>query len=134
VRKFLVLILLAGFLVAGCDLFSSLSFGDIEGTWVFSDRTLKGQSASNIRLSILNDEQFDLNWDTVNGHYSYAIDGTLDKNVFSGSYSGWNSILGQIDNAQAIEITLSLKNERLIAKFNGAGTLDGLELSEGVKQ
>jgi hypothetical protein len=134
VKKVLIGILLVGLLVAGCDLFPSLKIEDIKGEWKFSDRTIKGEAATDVSLSILNEEQFDLGWATVNGHYHFAVDGTLEKNIFTGTYSGWNSVAGQIDDTVAISITLTLESDRLTASFEGSGTLDGLELSEGIKQ
>ena len=116
---------------AGCDLFSNFTFSDIEGDWEFSDRTINNEAATNIRLAVLSEESFDLGWDTADNGYWFWCDGSMEGNVFTGVYSG-NDDNGSIDVDEPIKITFSLKDGKLTAKFAGSGTLDGVELTEGV--
>ena len=116
----------------GCDLFSNFTFSDIEGDWEFSDRTINSEAATNVQLAVLSEESFDLGWDTAdNGYWFWCDDGSMEGNVFTGVYSG-NDDNGSIDVDEPIKITFSLKDGKLTAKFAGSGTLDGVELTEGV--
>jgi hypothetical protein len=60
----------------------------------------------------------------------------MEKNVFTGTYDAWDGNLvgdSQIADDASIVITFTLKDEKLTAKFEGDGLLDGVTLTEGVK-
>ena len=93
-KKFITISLLAALLVAGCDLFAPFSIDDALGEWDFSDTTISGKAATSIHLSVMsNGQMLDMRWDTSENGYLFACDGTLSKNVFTGTYTGWDSML-----------------------------------------
>jgi len=133
----MVFVVLASLLIASCDLFPNFTIDDILGEWDFSDRVIKGKSATNVHLSVLSEDTFDLGWDTNENSYWIGCNGTMEKNVFTGTYDAWDGKLvddTQIADDASIVITFTLKDEKLTAKFEGDGLLDGVTLTEGVKQ
>jgi len=136
-KKILALTMLASLLIVGCDLFPNITYNDIKGEWDFSDRTIKGKAATNVHLSVLENEAwFDLGWDTSENSYWISCEGTMDKNVFTGTYDAWDNAPDpsiQIEDGSAIVITFSLIDDLLTAEFEGEGLLDGVILTEGVK-
>jgi hypothetical protein len=136
-KKLLALVMLAGIFIVGCDLFTNISYDDIKGEWDFSDRIIDGKAATNVHLSVLDTEGwFDLGWDTSENDYWISCEGTMNKNVFTGTYAAWDNAPDpsiQIEDGSAILITFSLKDNLLTAKFEGEGLLDGITLTEGVK-
>jgi hypothetical protein len=136
-KKFLVFAVLAGLLIVGCDLFPNFSIDDILGEWDFSDRVIKGKAATDVHLSVLGEDIFDLGWNTSENSYWIGCDGSMEKNVFTGTYDAWDgNLVGdtQIEEDTTIKITFTLNDDKLTAKFEGSGLLDGVTLTEGVKQ
>jgi hypothetical protein len=136
-KKFLVFAVVVGLLITSCDLFPNISYDDIKGEWDFPDRTIQGKAATDVHLSVLDTEAwFDLGWNTSENSYWISCEGTMNKNVFTGTYDAWDNAPNpsiQIDDGSAIVITFSLIDDLLIAEFEGEGLLDGVTLSEGVK-
>ncbi|MEL7556084.1 MAG: hypothetical protein AAGU26_07900 [bacterium] len=136
-KKFLIFAMSIGLMLAGCDLFPSFTINDILGEWDFSDRTIKGKAATDIHLSILDENTFDLGWDTSENDYLIACDGAMKNNVFTGTYDAWDGKLvgdSQIVDDANIKITFTLNDDKLTATFEGSGLLDGVTLTEDVKQ
>ena len=134
-KKLILVAFLAVVVCAGCDLFSNFEFSDIEGDWEFSDRTINSEDAIYVRLAVLSEESFDLGWDTTEHSYWFYCKGSMGGNVFTGKYSGTDfntETTTDTDTDEPIKITFSLNEGKLTAKFAGSGTLDGVELTEGV--
>jgi len=128
--------LLLALLVVGCNLGTGLTFDDIKGEWDFADRVIKSENATGVHLSVMDGPMFDLGWNTADNSYWFACNGTMDGNVFTGTYSGWDGNLPsgetEIDTNEPITVTFSLSAEgNLTAVFSGTGTLDGVTLTEG---
>ncbi len=136
-KKLVIFAVLIGLILTGCDLFPSFSINDILGEWDFSDRTIKGKAATAIHLGILGEDIFDLGWDTSENDYWIGCNGAMKNNVFTGTYDAWDGNLvgdSQIEDDANIKITFTLNDDKLTATFEGSGLLDGVTLTEGVKQ
>lgn len=135
VKNFVIISLLAALLVTGCDLFAPFSIDDALGEWDFADKTINGKAATNIHLSVMsNGQMLDIRWDTSENGYLFACDGTLDKNVFTGTYTGWDSMLvgdTEIATDVPIVVTFSMNAGKISASFAGSGILNGVTVTDG---
>ncbi len=136
VKKLILVSLCAALLMAGCDLFTSFSIDEALGEWDFVDRSIGGKAATGVHMSVMADGTMaDVRWDTSENGYLFACDGTLDGKNFTGTYTGWDSMLlgdNEIVTDAAISISYSLSGGKLSASFSGSGPLNGLVLTGGV--
>ena len=135
-KNFVVIPLLAALLIAGCDLFAPFSIDAALGEWDFPDRTISGKAATSVHLSVMsNGQMLDMRWDTSENGYLFACDGAMNKNVFTGTYIGWDSMLPLGDNeivsGAAITATLSMSGGKISISFSGSGPLNGVTVTEG---
>ncbi|MGB9685448.1 MAG: hypothetical protein ACPLYX_03000 [Rectinema subterraneum] len=138
-RKVVLFVGLTALLVlAGCELFPNvnLTWDDIKGEWDFPDTTFNNSLITAIHLSLLGpfegEQQYhiDLSWNNFSNFYYGG--GSIDKNVFTGTYS----VRGDTSDPPveyAITVTFSLDTSKLKAVFSGQGPLNGLILEHGTK-
>jgi hypothetical protein len=131
-KKFALVGFLAVVLVAGCELFPSISWEDIRGEWDFANTEFNDSTITTIHLSLMDPAEgeskyrIDLSWNNFENFY-YG-DGTLSNNIFTGHYQ----VGGDPDTTEySITVTFSLSNETLKAVFSGTGPLNGLVLEHG---
>ncbi|HCO48600.1 MAG TPA: hypothetical protein DIT55_03910 [Spirochaetaceae bacterium] len=128
---------------AGCDLAADLTIDDIQGTWNFGSRSIKGDDADNVTLFVTKIDDttlaVDFWWtvpdaDAEAGYlkYEHTSNGTFSGNLFSAdSYDSYGTGYGGTTTHGAIEVTFSLDGDQLSAVFSGDGPLNGIELGGG---
>jgi hypothetical protein len=132
-RRAVVFVIVSSLLVlAGCELFPTISWDDIKGEWDFPDTEFNNSTITTIHLSLMDpgegesEYKIDLSWNNFNNFY-YG-EGTINNNVFTGHYQ----VGGGSDTTQySVTVTFSLSNNQLKAIFDGEGPLDGLILEHG---
>ena len=143
-KKLTLIALLAVALLLGCELAMDLSIDDLEGTWKFGSKTIKGNAVDNITLFIIKIDDttlaVDFWWTVPNGESSYleyehTSNGTFSKNIFSaGSYDSYGTGYNNITTTHsAIDVTFSIEGDKLSAVFSGDGPLNGIEIEGGVR-
>jgi len=129
-KKSLMFCFLIALMLAGCDLFPSMTVEDIQGEWDFPSVTFNDSSTGPVHLSVLEPDGdligIDLMWN--DGANFYYGDGTMDGNTYTGTYDvGGDSV----EDNYAITVKFSLSGDMLKAAFSGEGPLNGLVLEGG---
>jgi len=134
-KKAVVSVIVLSLLVlAGCELFPTISWEDIKGEWDFPDTEFNDSTIRAIHLSLMDPAEgeseymIDLGWDVGDLNFWYHGHGTMSGNIFNGHY-----LVGGPDTTEySITVTFSLSDDnKLRAVFDGEGPLDGLILEHG---
>ena len=146
-KKFLIFAMSIGLMLAGCDFFPNIAIDDLEGTQVFGSKIIKEYSADNVTLFIIKSDDtsliVDLWWHVADSEaeagyveYQYTCSGTISKNIFkANTYDSYGTAYNNVTTTHgAIEVEFSMKDDKVIAKFSGDGPLNGVTISDGIKQ
>ena len=135
-KKLLIAGLLSVLMFAGCEILQNISLDDITGTWKnFESADLNDTPINDLEIYLFKHDQddgcgMDISWnDSANFYYG---DGTLNNNVYTGTYM----IGGSQDMTKYnITATISLsKDNKLSIDFVGDLPLNGLSGENGTLQ
>ncbi|SLM17605.1 conserved hypothetical protein [uncultured spirochete] len=134
-KRFVLFGFLAVLLVAGCELFPNITWEDIKGEWDFPDTTFNDSTIKSIHLSLMDpgegesEYRIDLSWENGDNYLLHYGEGSMDKNVFSGTYNLGGDYTDS--TTYSVTVTFTLNNDQLKAVFTGTGPLNGLVLEHG---
>lgn len=127
-KRFVLFGFLAVLLVAGCELFPNITWEDIKGEWDFPDTTFNDSTIKSIHLSLMDpgegesEYRIDLSWENGDNYLLHYGEGSMDKNVFSGTYNLGGDYTDS--TTYSVTVTFTLNNDQLKAVFTGTGPLN----------